>query len=749
MFDSFVTTKIRPVRKVFIIDENDIKTFSDIFNHLMIEIDGVINLIFPTNNKLFSQNTKEFVNRYDPDVILNYSILNDLDLSEHFNTITYNSKSSNYNLNKFGSPIFTFTGTPYLASKDPTLIPKKVFSHSKLEPTPESLFLALNYGVLNKKNLVQLKRMPSIFQEVIVSCVDELPDIYKVLFDNDIKYHNLTNSIGSAYSSSSSIFDINYNPKNFFHEKGKKYAFISRKENLDFILYFWNIRCIYNSSQLAWIPIDVSEKNRKTITKDVTIVISNEEDRKHISNIYPDNEHIVADKYYFHGGTERWINFEHDQYITTNSQEKLLTHPNEKTFSDIGFGGGYVFEIRGPSEFLYTKKYFLGHHFSDKLIDQSAFPEYFTRLSKLGLSVYFSHFTPYQTSGVTQSFKLPLFKELLKHHFAHFDLIIEETPKTYILEQLINIIGGIDNAYLLCNEKTFNLLISLTPHTRTKQLIKKALPELEKISSDDDLIAYLGTLKERGEISFTPTVVTMETIISKLQLNKNEFEKFSPNLQTLCDKKIFLRGKNFKCNHCSAILWFSLESFQRDNYCVECGNSVKIPVFIEGKIQSDHYKLNQLVSRAIDQGQLSTALLINHIHKQKYSHFNYESNYEIFKNGELISDIDLFIKIGKKLGLCECKSNSSFTKRQIDELINTAQVIGSDFIILSCLLTYSDEKIIEIKEYITKKNLSIPVFIITKDELFNDHPQRLYSYFEVNYRTGKFYEGPILLGAED
>ncbi|WP_165707497.1 hypothetical protein [Pectobacterium polaris] len=230
MFDSFVTTKIRPVRKVFIIDENDIKTFSDIFNHLMIEIDGVINLIFPTNNKLFSQNTKEFVNRYDPDVILNYSILNDLDLSEHFNTITYNSKSSNYNLNKFGSPIFTFTGTPYLASKDPTLIPKKVFSHSKLEPTPESLFLALNYGVLNKKNLVQLKRMPSIFQEVIVSCVDELPDIYKVLFDNDIKYHNLTNSIGSAYSSSSSIFDINYNPKNFFHEKGKNMHLFQEKK---------------------------------------------------------------------------------------------------------------------------------------------------------------------------------------------------------------------------------------------------------------------------------------------------------------------------------------------------------------------------------------------------------------------------------------------------------------------------------------------------------------------------------------
>lgn len=61
------------------------------------------------------------------------------------------------------------------------------------------------------------------------------------------------------------------------------------------------------------------------------------------------------------------------------------------------------------------------------------------------------------------------------------------------------------------------------------------------------------------------------------------------------------------------MLWFPLDSFQRTNHCVECGNELNIPIFIDGVIQSDHYKLNQLVARAIDQGQLSALLLINYI----------------------------------------------------------------------------------------------------------------------------------------
>ncbi|CND35376.1 hypothetical protein [Yersinia pseudotuberculosis] len=84
MLDSFVTTKIRPIRKIFIIDENDIQTFFLIFNVLMKEIDGILNLILPVNEHLSSSRNKEFANRFDPDVILNYSKLDDVIISEYF-----------------------------------------------------------------------------------------------------------------------------------------------------------------------------------------------------------------------------------------------------------------------------------------------------------------------------------------------------------------------------------------------------------------------------------------------------------------------------------------------------------------------------------------------------------------------------------------------------------------------------------------------------------------------------------------
>ncbi|ATM77272.1 hypothetical protein CRN79_16120 [Serratia fonticola] len=745
MFDSFVTTKIRPIRKTFIINEGDIQAFLLIFNALMSEIDGILNLILPANEHLFSSRNKEFVNRFDPDVILNYSTLNDKEISENFNTLVINSSSQNFNIHKFGSPVFTFSGTPYLATKDPGLMPDKVYASSKIEFMPNSLLLALNYGVLNKKNYVKLKRMPSIFQDVVVSCVNELSDIKETLFDNRVKYHNLTNEIGSAFSSSD-IYEKNYNLERYFNERNTKYIFISHPTDLNFILYFWNTRCTYNSIHLAWIPIDFAKECFDIIDENTTIVISSEEDREQIASTFPNNSYIVADKYYFDGNKERWINFEHDQYLTTTSQEKLLTHPNEKTFSDIGFGGGFAFEIRGLSEFFYPKTHFLGKEFSDNLADPVAFPEYFTRLSNKGLSIYFSHFRPYKTSGITQSFKLPTFEVLLKKHFSHFHLIINQTPKTYILEQLINIMGGISESHLICEEKIFDLLISLTPHTRTKKLIQKALPEVGNHTSQDELVSYIGTLKERGEISLPSTIITMENIVSKLGFKLDQRIEISKKLQSLYDKKILLRGKNFKCEHCSATLWFPLDSFQRINHCVECGNQINIPIFIDGVVQSDHYKLNQLVSRAVDQGQLSTLLLIHYIYIQGYTRFNYESNYEIFENGNLISDIDLFIKIGKKLGLCECKSNSSFSEKQIDDLINTSQTINCDFIILSCLLDKSDFRIKNTVEYLKIKKIEIPVFIVTKDELFNNKPQRIFKYFEIDLRTSEHFKGPIVIG---
>ena len=200
MYNSFVTTKVRPISKLFIINNNDHETFLSIFMSLMQDIDGILNLIFHNDDSLFSEITKALITSYDPDVIINYSNIDDELLSESFNTITYNAKSKDYDLLNFCSPIFTFTGAPYLTTKDPTLIPDRVYASSNVEFTATPLFLALNFGVVDKRSYVNLKRMPSIFQDVNISCIATSNKISADLFNNKKKYHNLTNIVGSAYT---------------------------------------------------------------------------------------------------------------------------------------------------------------------------------------------------------------------------------------------------------------------------------------------------------------------------------------------------------------------------------------------------------------------------------------------------------------------------------------------------------------------------------------------------------------------
>ena len=140
-------------------------------------------------------------------------------------------------------------------------------------------------------------------------------------------------------------------------------------------------------------PLELLQQYKELISNETILVVSNDHDKNILISHFPDNTYIIADKYYFPANQERWINFEHDQYIVDTSDINTLTHPNEKTFADIGFGGGFIFEIRGMAEFSYPKKYFLGDCFSCNSFDKSTLPHYFIRLSNRGLSKYFKHFS--------------------------------------------------------------------------------------------------------------------------------------------------------------------------------------------------------------------------------------------------------------------------------------------------------------------------------------------------------------------
>ncbi|EEP0915221.1 hypothetical protein HAZ08_004486, partial [Salmonella enterica] len=223
----------------------------------------------------------------------------------------------------------------------------------------------------------------------------------------------------------------------------------------------------------------------------------------------------------------------------------------------------------------------------------------------------------------------------------------------------------------------------ITPHNRTESIIKSHLPELLNSPHKDTIASYLGKLNDIGDVVIPSKILTIENILPEISDNeiKNKESKKEDailKVQQLYNNKILLRGKNFTCEHCTASLWFALEDFSRINYCNECGNSINIPITTSNKSTGDHFKINHLVSRAVDQGQLATLLLIHYLYSQSTS-IPYIANYEIYDDSKLLSDIDVCVKLGNKLGLCECKSKQSFSEKQIDELVFIANKINCDF----------------------------------------------------------------------
>lgn len=62
-----------PVAKVFIIEPDDYGRLAKIVKLVSTEIEGLSNLLLIHDDTLFCENTLHFINRHDPDVIINYS----------------------------------------------------------------------------------------------------------------------------------------------------------------------------------------------------------------------------------------------------------------------------------------------------------------------------------------------------------------------------------------------------------------------------------------------------------------------------------------------------------------------------------------------------------------------------------------------------------------------------------------------------------------------------------------------------
>jgi len=742
MRTEFITSRVRPIKKLFVIEPNDYQAFEILFKAIQEEIDVIQNLIFINDEDLWAEVTKEFVKRSDPDVILNLSELDDDKLSLHFGIISIRPIGNSLNIQKFCTHLVSFTNRPpyfdlFGMNKEEDLV---VLSAKKLENTPEALLSCINYGLYPKIELGL-----SIFRNLKPNFISKPSEAIALIFNNDGKYSHLGALIGGVGGSGhgSSIYEIDYNEENIFSGQDSKYFFISEKNDFKTISYFWNTRSYYNYSKLAWVPVNFLNDVEVLVDEKTTFVCFNQDVKNLISDKYPSANIISPSRLYFMGRNERWTFLKYSQTVNIENNSITVHHPAEKTFGTMGIS---VLEISGFDECRFPKRRSIGNLFSDNK-SNIIFEERFQRVSEIGIAKYILTTTLIHPEPIHLDIFLPSFKNMINHIFEDIGYTIKSTQKGAILQQAVNLVGGLNSLDSIAENKMFNLLVSLTPKERTDKIVKKALEDAKDVAdklTSDNILEIIAEIKNKGGVSFPSVTCSVEEMFSRVSIKQLERLAFLPIIQKLYNQKVLLRGKKFQCPHCSSNIWIQIDEIKRINYCFECNNEVDIPIYQIDKQDTDYFKLNQLFVRAVDQGQLSTMLVLNLFFKQNYYGFEYQSNLEVFENDKLITDIDLLIKLNKRIGIIECKSESGFAEKQVMELVQIATKMQFDFIGFSTLLSSSSQEVLDIIEILEGLSLKIPAFIFTKEALFKPEYDIIHKYFEVR-ASNIFPMGPIII----
>lgn len=737
-----ILSKARPIKKLCIIDD-DFDLFCEINNTFTEEIGGFFNLILLNNDKLFSKNTIDFIKYHDPDIVINYSKCeNDLLLAK-FNVRIIDPKSQgNFNLNHFTIPIFVLDNIPDLVRSVFYETFNKIVVWDNQFKEPENSVNFVNLGSLSKEAEKEIQSN-NIFRGVKIDNVQPRlanQDIFRIREENSNLLY--VSTLLSRPTSISSIYSVNHNRNNYFSDEGT--IIFGRSDDLESITYFWNTRATYPYSKLIWIPVELVDDYLYGIKKfnNFCIFSGGEELKDNLRNICEKFKEIASDKYYFSSSFSCWDSFEHLQNVAFNDDYARIIHPQSKLFSKSGFNVNIALEIRGFEETILPQSPILGRLFKQ---DDQFNKHHFVKIGSNGLAILLSDFAPYQESPLYEELKIPTDVQIFKEILTERGLTSKESKQSQIISQVINLLDGYQNIEILKDEAVFDLIVKIAPK-RIDRIVKELSKELNASVEEEkledlicDIIGDISTIKSDTYIE-ADDFYSLAGGSQKVNDKKNFFSK----IEKLYFLNLLLRGKKVICQKCGTTLWYPISGLQDDLQCYCCNNDLKIPIYNTNKAQNDSFKLNELICTAVDQGVLPVLLTTYLLHKQNYRAIRFIFDIEIYETGTLIGEIDILLTLGTKIGIVEVKADRGFETGQLDRILEMRKKIRADFIIFSTLKETDSVEIETLISYLNTKEINYPVFILTKDALFNEKVVDLSNYFHVDRTTNSFPNGVII-----
>jgi DNA-directed RNA polymerase subunit RPC12/RpoP len=728
-----VTTKMRPFRKLFVIDANDMLAFVRVVREIAGEVDAFRNLILPDDRLLWSATTAELVRRFDPDIIFNLSVLPSERIQDHFEARCVVPDGGRWQIGRFGTGLEYFRSVPRGLIAFGDAFPADVYATDSMTDSPENFFGAVNFGL--SEDADPLRFQFTVLENLRIEAVPAVESVVDAMRGERESFWGLCEGVGFGTGNGSSVWEVNHNAGRSF--ANGRYAFVAAEGDLSSLCYFWNTRAIFGNTAMFWLPSDLLARMDVSNHPFDACVVRDDASAQIASAYFPGIDCLRPDEYRFGSANDRWKLFEHTQDVTVDGPELPVQHPASKTLSEVGASGAFVMELRGVSELAYPVRADSWTLMESLIPGASGFPERFTRISRVGTSQYVLKFAPGE-GDVSCTFTIPSLSQWVHHRFEQRGMTIRPTAKTALLEQLDRLVSsspGREAAKALSTETTHRLVEKMSPAIRSER-IEKIVRGASSVDATSRAIEQgIGD----GSIGLPTICMSLTQMCDKIGIRKADRMPFFEGVQTLYDHRVLLRGKDIHCPHCKSRIWLPIEAVEARIHCPECGNGIAMPVVEDG----DAYKLNRLVTRAFDQGQLATFLLLNFL-RAKYRVIDSWSNLEVFEGGTLKTDIDMVLRLGRRVGIAECKSRAGFSEAQISALLDVARAMKSEFVFFSTLLPRDDESIRAVVESLASRDLPFPVFVVTDGVLFGTREAPLAEHFELG-RVGFAHAGPILL----
>lgn len=307
-----------------------------------------------------------------------------------------------------------------------------------------------------------------------------------------------------------------------------------------------------------------------------------------------------------------------------------------------------------------------------------------------------------QTTSDTLEVYIPEFRNLLRQLLSRPVIDGESKDTKYIDSGLHD-----DSNKLTAFLKIFNYDFLAIDDFFTDKFWVTIFEELATSNKASGDSISLDEILEKCRIALAEKQIVQLDENRKLAGKKGETYKNEENLELgikqtikeLCDYKVFLKGFNLKCKHCSSQFWYHINEAKETVNCKGCLED--FPFLIEPKFA---YKLNDLIKNNIlkvhhengkliirRDGNLTVIRTLVSMQRKSHQSFFYSPQlnlYDSYHTNKPCAELDIICLSDGQLVIGEAKHDSrafsADSNKALLSLVEIAKAIRPDKIILTC-----------------------------------------------------------------